>query len=187
MADKELPFVKATSADVTASILFTLPADMAIGGSDHAWDDAGNFFVAWGTSPAINSNNQWIEVRKYTPPVNFAQPPAWSTRVFPPANHKYTGNPTLGHRGTMLTVECSAYVWPTNLPRIAALVCADAGPVYVVGSAPPPPPPPPATADLVISAPASMAGTWRRVTSFQLALENMDMEELDNGNPHRDL
>lgn len=167
-ADKgqPLPEIKATAADLTAVSLLSLPADRSMGGSCHIYDDAQKLFIAFSSWPAIDSNNTWVVVNQYpagTLLTATLPPPVQTWRVFPPPGLKITGNPVLSHRGIMLTATISAFTLSTT-PRIPSLIGVDVALVYAVGSTPPPPPPP-TTGDLVITSPAAMVGTWRRVSS----------------------
>jgi hypothetical protein len=157
--------------DVQMVPLFPSPANVEYKGADHIYDDAGNMFAAVSAFQKTDNNITWLDVVKIAP--NGVVLGSW--RVFIPANTKTVGNPELSNKGTTLTVSHAVYGRDTA--RVSYVAFAEIAGVFVVNATQPPPP---TTGDLVITSPATMAGTWRRVTSgFDRALGEMEADDGD--------
>jgi hypothetical protein len=158
--------------DVQMTPLFPSAGNVEYKGADHIFDAAGNMFAVLSSFQKTDNNITWLDLVKIAP--NGVVLGAW--RVFIPANTKTVGNPELSSKGTSLTVGHAVYGRDTA--RVSYMAFAEIPGVFEAGTTPPPP----TGTDLVITAPPSMAGTWRRVTSsFDVALREM---ERDDGSTH---
>lgn len=149
------PIPDAPTADFQMYGILPAASNEEYKGFDHKRDGAGNLFLVASVFQKANNNVTWLRVVKRSP--QGAQMGAWIVAI--PGNTKTVGNPKISNNGVNLTLSTGVY--GMDSARISDGAYVEIPGVWVEATEPPPPPPPSGEV-LRITAPASMAGDWRR-------------------------